>query len=469
MVKYVLFLFLFIYFSPYLLWADKALNTSLSISVIGNATLIVSCSETMLTNLFERERRIALDYSLTKAELLEQLQERLNGVDELLLDKWDEERRLDSREIEGTTRYFSSSVSNLLFRYPDVRLMRKAPANEAWGRFVAKMVSEIQSDEPYQMLRPQQFHNYMKLTVNQDAAKNREMLRCWLPISQENAFQSQVSIIATVPAAKQISSSTSEHRAAYFEQEHLEGNSSQFAIEYSFTSHPRITNINPEAVTFDIPDNIKHWLREQPPHVMFLDELKQKVHEIIGDEQNPYWKAKKLYLWMSENFIYSYAREYSTIDNISQYCFEKKYGDCGQLALTFIAMCRIAGVPARWETGWMLYPDLKNLHDWCTIYLSPYGWVPVDVNMGVEAQHLWTFLSAEEQAQITDFYFGNMDPYRMAVNSNHGAEFIPPKMYMRSDTVDFQRGEVESKSRNIYYDEFDYSLTILNRISIIND
>lgn len=464
MIKYIQSVILLFLSSQFLLCAENQQENAVSKDEILQATLYPPCG--VMFNYLSIQRRIELDYSLTKADLLAQLQDRLNGVDEDLLDQWDKEGRFDSREIDGATRYFSSSVSNLLFRYLDVRPLRKTPASEAWGRFVAEMVSEIQSDPPYQKLKPQQFHNYMSLTVNADAAKEGETLRCWLPIPQENAFQPQVSVIATVPAAKQILPSTTGHRAAYLEQAHQKGKPSEFTVEYSYISHPRITNINLDKVTDNYPKDIMPWLNEQPPHMMFIDELKEKTHEIIGGEQNPYWKAKKIYLWMSENFTYSYALEYSTLSYISQYCFEKKYGDCGQLALTYITMCRIAGVPARWETGWMLYPDMKNLHDWCTIYLPPYGWVPVDVNMGVEAQHLWTFLSAEEQEQITEFYFGSMDPYRMAANSNHGAVFDPPKTYLRSDTVDFQRGEVESPSRNIYYDEFDYSLTVLNRISI---
>lgn len=415
----------------------------------------------------EIQRRIQRDYSLTKDDLLQQLQRRLNGVDETLMNQWIEEGRFDSREFDGELHFISPSVSNLLFRYPDTKPMRKTPPFEAWGRFVADMVNELYGDQQiHEKLKPQQFHNHMTVTVDADAVKAGETIRAWLPFPQENNFQSGVSLIASIPSAKHIAKSTAQHRALYFEQPAQPEKPTEFTIEYTYTSRPRINHINPNEVTSNIPEDIKPWLQEQPPHVMFIDELKTVVDEVVGDETNPYNKAKKLYLWMSENFNYSYAREYSTLDNISQYCFDKRYGDCGQLALTYITLCRIAGIPARWETGWMVYPVLKNLHDWCVIYIEPYGWVPVDVNMGVEARHQWTFLPQEERDRITEFYFGNMDPYRMVVNSNHGAEFEPPKTRLRSDTVDFQRGEVETADCNIYYDEFDYSLTILNRKTI---
>ena len=46
----------------------------------------------------------------------------------------------------------------------------------------------------------------------------------------------------------------------------------------------------------------------------------------------------------------------------------------------------------------------------------------------------------------------------MVANRDHGRPLVPPKRTWRSDTVDFQRGEVEWASANLYYDQFDYAL-----------
>ena len=49
---------------------------------------------------------------------------------------------------------------------------------------------------------------------------------------------------------------------------------------------------------------------------------------------------------------------------IPEYCASRLRGDCGVQALTFITMCRIAGIPARWQSG--LYADWRSAdsHDW---------------------------------------------------------------------------------------------------------
>src|SRR5437763_4566234 len=125
-----------------------------------------------------------------------------------------------------------------------------------------------------------------------------------------------------------------------------------------------------------------------------------------GNETNPYLKAKNFYDWIAKQIKYSYAIEYSTIRNISDYCRSRGYGDCGQEALLFMTLCRLQGIPARWQSGWNIFPGAKSIHDWAEIYLAPYGWMPVDPFMGIYAMRYATSLSPEQRREIRDFYFG---------------------------------------------------------------
>ena len=90
--------------------------------------------------------------------------------------------------------------------------------------------------------------------------------------------------------------------------------------------------------------------------------------------------------------------------------------------------------------------DYWNLHDWGQVYLAPYGWVPMDV----------TFGRLEGDPATEWFYLGGLDGYRIAFNDAWGVDFMPRKTHFRSDTVDSQRGEVEWKGGNLYFDQFDY-------------
>jgi hypothetical protein len=46
------------------------------------------------------------------------------------------------------------------------------------------------------------------------------------------------------------------------------------------------------------------------------------------------------------------------------------------------------------------------------------------------------------------------------VNLDYGRDLFPPKKDFRSETVDFQRGEVEAEGRNLYFNDWDYSMEI---------
>jgi transglutaminase-like putative cysteine protease len=202
----------------------------------------------------------------------------------------------------------------------------------------------------------------------------------------------------------------------------------------------------------------KQYLAEAP-HVVFSPEIRELSKRIAGDETNPAARAKKFYDWIADNIKYSYALEYSTIRNISDYCRTKGYGDCGQEALLFMTLCRLNGIPARWQTGWNLFPGAQSIHDWCEIYLEPYGWMPVDPYKGIFAMRYANTLTPEQRREVRDFYFGGLDYYRMAANSDHNQPLDPPKHSMRSDDVDFQRGELEWGDHNIYFDQYSWDLS----------
>jgi len=124
-----------------------------------------------------------------------------------------------------------------------------------------------------------------------------------------------------------------------------------------------------------------------------------------------------------------------------------------------MTLCRLRGIPARWQSGWVIRPGDEGLHDWCEIRLEPWGWIPVDVNTAVETNHADDMAAARRTA-ILDFAFGNLDTFRLVINRDHGRPLVPAKGSPRSDDVDFQRGEVEwgTPARNVYFDRFRYAL-----------
>ncbi len=68
---------------------------------------------------------------------------------------------------------------------------------------------------------------------------------------------------------------------------------------------------------------------------------------------------------------YRYQPAYLQLDCIADQCAKTLRGDCGVFALLFITLCRIAGIPARWQSGLAVRPGRVGPHDWAMFYLAP--------------------------------------------------------------------------------------------------
>lgn len=413
----------------------------------------------------DRLERIRKDFPFTKDALFAALKKSVRNLTAEEFERWLAGGRFDSREFDGERRFMASSVSNLFFRHPELNPRRVPPKDATkhdravYDACVAIREAARAAKQPYVL--PKRFHVTMTVTVHADAAPDGENVRAWLPVPRSYPFQTGFKLLTSSSPVQHLSPKTSPIRSLLLEQPARQGKPVEFKIEYEYTASGVSFEIQPEAVKPCDPDDptLKPWLGEAP-HVVFTPEIRALSQQIVGDETNPCRKAKKFHDWIAENIKYSYAIEYSTIRNISDYCRSRGYGDCGQEALLFITLCRLNGIPARWQSGWNTFPTGKSIHDWCEIYLAPYGWMPVDPYKGIWAMRYAFTLTPEQQREMRDFYFGGLDQYRMAANSDHNQDLTPPKRGLRSDTVDFQRGELEAGRRNIYFDKYSYRLDL---------
>ena len=194
-------------------------------------------------------------------------------------------------------------------------------------------------------------------------------------------------------------------------------------------------------------------LIEQPPHLSFTPYLKALAKELRGEETDPVRAAWRFYDYITSRVIYSFMPSYRLMESGAEYTAVNRRGDCGMLALLFIALCRISGIPARWQSGLEAAPGSVGHHDWAEFYSERLGWLPVDCSFGGTA-----FRAGNETRRR--FYFGNLDPYRMVANRMYYAPFTPAKHFPRSDPYDSQGGEAETAARALD-DAFDADYTML--------
>ena len=179
---------------------------------------------------------------------------------------------------------------------------------------------------------------------------------------------------------------------------------------------------------------------EDRPHIAFTPYLRQLTERVIGELEDPLDRARAIYDYLTQHIDYRYQPPYLLLGPIADDCAHSLRGDCGVMALTFITMCRIAGVPARWQSGLYVAPDSVGPHDWAEFYTPQTGWLNADVSFGSSARRM-----GEEWRRR--HYFGNLDPWRMVANNRFQAEFEPSFDGMREDPYDNQMGEASVDGR----------------------
>ena len=411
----------------------------------------------------DRLRRIRMDYPYTRERMWEIVESAVKDVTREEFERWVRGGKFDVRTIDGEERFVNTSRSNLFWRYPDIAARRvNPPERTAFERRVwenARAIRLAAESAGTSYVLPKTFRVHMTVKAGPNAAPPGKIIRAWLPVPRVFPFQTDFRLIDQSSEVR-LDEEQSPIRSAFMEQTAIEDEPTEFRIEYSYTHAGIWFRLDPElAETYEKNDpDVNRFLREDP-HVAFSEKMKKVSLEVVADETNPVKIARAVYEWIAANIKYSYALEYSTIRDLGAYCIENGYGDCGQEALLFITLCRMNGIPARWQSGWFTFPGGKTIHDWTEIYLKPWGWVPVDPYMGIFAMQYLNSLTDEQKQDVRDFYFGGLDQFRMAANSDHAQTLRPGKRSMRSDNVDFQRGELEYDETNIYFDKYSYRLT----------
>ncbi len=404
--------------------------------------------------------RIRQDYPFTREALFQKLSNSVHDLTRAEFDRWVVTGWFDERMIDGVEKFVGTSVSNLYFRHPSLVVRRmdgKDHTVEEHGRLDnARAIVAATWEEHTPYVLPYHLKNSLVVKLDKTAAPAGQTIRGWLPFPLVNGHQRDVKILASLPQKTLIAPASSPIRSVYMEEEADGKKSPEFIVQFSYTSYGVHFELNPADI--QPPDLTNPELKKftsESPHVIFNDKIKELAQKIAGHETNPMLKAKAFFDWISGNIRYSYAREYSTLTNLSEYTVCNGYGDCGQEAMLFITLCRSVGIPARWETGWDLWPDDHDIHDWSEIYLAPYGWVPCDPWAAIFAKQYCTALTPPERLELRDFYFGGLDQWRMIANSDHSQPLMPAKNSFRSDDIDFQRGEFEWGNHNIYFNKYD--------------
>ena len=442
--------------------------------------------------------RLELDFCKTREEVTDYIRKYVPDITDDETERLTADGRLESMTLDGETRYFRNAAPNLFRTDAEYKAIKEAVTGpeeshyyklgtEAIDKAAEAVRSRLedtgaltQTASPYSaggslsgddfLSQPRRIRVRYTLTLKADAVPDGETVRCWLPYPRTDVpRQKDIKFISAgwisrpdgAASPKYFRTETTDtrevtfssdgcaHSTLYMEAPASAGSPLTFYEEFEYTAYAEwfplgiVPEDSPKVkVNADGGMKPEEFLEEREAHIIFTPEIERLRDSLTCESDSPVMKAKKFYDWIDANFPWASAREYSTIPNIPEYVLASHHGDCGQVSLLFITLCRSAGIPARFQSGFMMHPGDEGLHDWAEIWLDGYGWVPVDQSFGGEK------------------YLGAIDQYRLIVNNDFGRGLVPNKKYPRSETVDFQRGEVEWRKGNLYFDNWDWDLEV---------
>lgn len=405
--------------------------------------------------------RIRLDFNRDESYIQTTLSKYFPELTAAQIKAWEESNELEMRMIDGEKKYFRNAVWNLFRVNAEAAARREAvdgPRSSSLDQFLIDYLPKVMqalSEETNMSKVPKRLKLSYTLSVKADVVPAGEMIRAWLPYPRSDRDRlKNVELVSTSEENYIVSPVSYPHTSVYMEKKAVAGQTTDFAIELTYEAFDEWHDLlAAEVQPYDTSTELyRTFTSERGQHVLFSAEIKKLVEQIIGTEKDPVQKAWLIYQWIGENIPWASALEYSTMYNIPAYCLANKRGDCGMKGMLFITLCRQAGIPAKWQSGWYLYPDNVNLHDWTELYFEGLGWVPVDPDFNIQ--------NIEGNQEAQRFFFGGADAYRLIVNDDFSGNFYPAKIHPRSETVDFQRGEVEWRGGNLYFDQWRYKMRV---------
>lgn len=176
-------------------------------------------------------------------------------------------------------------------------------------------------------------------------------------------------------------------------------------------------DIRPEKVgkLEQIPKDIRaQYLVDDTKFQITHPVIQSAVQEAIGTEKNPYWIARKAYHYLMGKMFYELSGGW----NVAPTVLGRGNGSCSEYSFVYIAMCRAAGLPARYVGSVVVRGDDAStddvFHRWVEVYLPNYGWIPVDPSGG---DQVWP----ETQAK----FFGHLDNrFLITTEGGGGSEYL---------------------------------------------
>jgi len=193
-------------------------------------------------------------------------------------------------------------------------------------------------------------------------------------------------------------------------------------VQVSFTAHPTV----PDGASASLaPSEMELYTRPSEGKIKVSPRILALAAELAGAEADSWEVVRRYWNFMLDELTGGVVH-YDQLDasNPTDWVLETGWFDCQMGSALLIALCRARGIPARMNSGYLLYSANPTQHYWTEFWTAARGWIPVDT--------ICSDLSlGGRDALWRDYFFGCLD-YRMKTqclprlfNQNPGMPFPP--------------------------------------------
>ena len=211
-------------------------------------------------------------------------------------------------------------------------------------------------------------------------------LDIYLAIPENSAGQELLGAVTFVPQAADTLTDKWGQKVAHFRITDLgPGKFSTVRMTVSAKMYETNFFVFPDRVgkLEDVPKDIREaYLVDDAKFDLGDSIIQDAVRAAVGKETNPYWIARRIQQYCVDKLTYERVGGW----NVAPAVLKRGTGSCSEYTFVYIAMCRAAGLPARYAGAVVVRNDDASyddvFHRWVEVYLPGYGWIPVDPSRG---------------------------------------------------------------------------------------
>ncbi len=147
-----------------------------------------------------------------------------------------------------------------------------------------------------------------------------------------------------------------------------------------------------ELVNANVGTDDPYYREAARNYLQIPDHIQQDIydiaHRVTDGWETPYEKAIALQNYLRRNYRYNLNVQEPPdgVDFIAWFLIGERQGYCTYFASAMTMLCRIAGLPARYVTGYVALPNDNGVtvvsgehaHAWTEVYLNGFGWLAFD-------------------------------------------------------------------------------------------